>query len=99
MSRMRVLTGVGAVILLASGGALGAMADGMRETPRTPPGPASLLGGFSALAVQVLSIRADAAAARGDPAEALLQLDMILELEPQRHRPVRAPQRLQGEIG
>jgi len=71
------------VILLAAGGALGALSDRTRETPRTPPGPASLLGGFSALAVQVLSIRADAAAARHDPAEALLQLDMILELEPQ----------------
>jgi len=83
MTRMRALAGVGAVILLAGGGALGALSDGMRETPRTPPGPASLLGGFSALAVQVLSIRADAAVSRGDPAEALLQLDMIFELEPQ----------------
>jgi hypothetical protein len=80
---MRALAGLGAVILLASGGALGALSDRIRETPRTPPGVASLLGGFSALAVQVLSIRADAATARGDPAEALLQLDMILELEPQ----------------
>ena len=80
---MRALAGVGAVILLAAGGAVGSFSDGLRETPRTPPGPASLLGGFSALAVQVLSIRADAATARGDPAEALLQLDMILELEPQ----------------
>ena len=68
---MRVWAAVGAVVLLASGGALGALADDLRETPRTPPGPASLLGGFSALAVQVLTIRADAATDRQDPAEAL----------------------------
>jgi tetratricopeptide (TPR) repeat protein len=80
---MRVVYGLAAFLLLGAGGALGAWSDAFRETPRPPPGPASLLGGFSALAVQVLTIRADAAAARGDHAEALLQLDLILELEPQ----------------
>ena len=80
---MRLALGVVAFVLMGAGGALGAWSDSHRETPRPPPGPASLLGGFSALAVQVLTIRADTAAARGDHAEALLQLDMIQELEPQ----------------
>jgi tetratricopeptide (TPR) repeat protein len=80
---MRIAYALAAFVLLGAGGALGAWSDAQRETPRPPPGPASLLGGFSALAVQVLTIRADAAADRGDHAEALLQLDLIHELEPQ----------------
>ncbi len=80
---MRGLTAGLGVALLLAGGALGAWSDGERATPRPRPGPAALLGGFSALAVQVLTIRADAAAERGDTAEALVQLDLVLELEPQ----------------
>lgn len=80
---MRWVYGLVAFVLLGAGGALGAWSDRQRETPRPPPGPASLLGGFSALAVQILTIRADDAAARGDHAEALLQLDLVMQLEPQ----------------
>lgn len=80
---MRLWYLVAAILLMGAGGALGAWSDSHRETPRPPPGPASLLGGFSALAVQVLTIRADTASSQGDHAEALLQLDMIQELEPQ----------------
>ncbi len=72
-----------ALLLLAGGGALGQQSDALRDTPRPPPGAASLLGGLSSLAVHAAWLRADAAIARNDAAGALVQLDMIRRLEPQ----------------
>lgn len=74
---------VAAVALFVVGGLLGAASDAERAMPRAPAGPESLLGGFSALAVQILWIRADEARDRGDTAEALLLFDLIADLEPQ----------------
>jgi len=72
-----------ALVLLGGGGLLGQQSDALRETPRPPPGAASLLGGLSSLAVHAAWLRADAAIARNDAAAALVQLDLIGRLEPQ----------------
>ncbi len=77
-----MLRAIAAVALALAGGLTVREADAIRATPRAPPGPASVLGGLSALAVQISWIRADDALRRGDHAEGLLHLDLIHTLEP-----------------
>src|SRR5437867_1494215 len=72
-----------AVPLLALGAWAGRASDAARATPRAAPGAASLLGGFTALAVQVLWMRADQAVTEHREDDALLAFAAIEELEPQ----------------
>src|SRR6185295_3332967 len=72
-----------AVPLLAVAAVAGRESDARCATPRTPPGAASLLGGFTALAVQVLWMRADQAVAEFREDDAQLAFAAINELEPQ----------------
>lgn len=72
-----------ALPLLAASVVAARASDAARATPRTPPGAASLLGGFTALAVQVLWLRADAAVMEHREDDALLTFTAITELEPQ----------------
>ena len=72
-----------ALPLLLASAAAGRASDSLRATPRAPPGAASLLGGFTALAVQVLWLRADAAVMEHREDDALLAFTAITELEPQ----------------
>lgn len=78
--RVRAALGVG---LLAAGGAVGHWADTARATPRPPPDLTSVLGGFSAVAVEVLWFRADRALLDQRYAEALYSFGLISNLEPQ----------------
>ena len=79
-SRLRALL---IVPLLLLGGWLGALSDEARATPRPPGGAASLLGGFSAVAVQVFWIRGDLALRDRRMDEALYYFGLIHRLEPQ----------------
>jgi len=75
-----------ALVLLLSGGWLGRVSDRMRAeagVPRPPPGPSSVLGGFSAVAIQILWIRADRALLANRLDECLHDFDLIHRLEPQ----------------
>ena len=72
-----------ALPLLAAAALLGRLSDDRRATPRAPSGPASLLGGFTAIAVQVLWLRADAAVMSGREDDAILAFNAVTELEPQ----------------
>jgi len=72
-----------ALPLLAGAAFAGRASDARRATPRAPAGAASLLGGFTAIAVQVLWLRADAAVMEGREDDALLAFTAITELEPQ----------------
>lgn len=72
-----------AVPLLAAAGWCADASDACRVTPRAPPGAASLLGGFTALAVQVLWMRADVAMTELREDDAQLAFAAIGELEPQ----------------
>lgn len=72
-----------AVPLLLVGGWLGALSDDLRTTPRPPAGVSRLLGGFSAIAVQVLWIRGDGALRVNRLDEALYYFSLIHRLEPQ----------------
>lgn len=69
--------------LLLAGAWTGALSDELRATPRPPPGPAAALGGFSAVAVQVLWMRGDAALRGNRLPEALYYFRAIETLEPQ----------------
>src|SRR5262245_57884588 len=80
---MRLVLPVAAVVLLTAGAAAGMVSDALRATPRPVPGVESLLGGLSALAVQVLWMRADQAMMEHREEDAQLLLGTITELEPQ----------------
>src|SRR5207244_1320057 len=69
--------------LLAAGGLCALESDAMRATPRAEPGVASLLGGFTAIAVQILWMQADQAVTEHREDDALLAFSAIAELEPQ----------------
>jgi tetratricopeptide (TPR) repeat protein len=71
------------VPLLAGAAFAGRASDAMRAAPRAAPGAASLLGGFTAIAVQVLWLRADKAVTESREDDALLAFAAINELEPQ----------------
>lgn len=70
-------------VLLAGSAALGRSSDERRAAPRAAPGAASLLGGFTAIAVQVLWMRADQAVFDHREDDALVAFAAINELEPQ----------------
>lgn len=80
---MRVSPLLLAPLLLAGAAAAGRASDASRATPRAAPGAASLLGGFSALAVQVLWTRAEQAVLEQRDDDAQLAFAAIAELEPQ----------------
>lgn len=80
---MRVPPLLLAVPLLALAAVAGRASDEARATPRTAPGVASLLGGFSAIAVQVLWLRADQAVSDFREDDAQIAFAAIHELEPQ----------------
>lgn len=69
--------------LLAAAAFAGHESDALRATPRAAPGAASLLGGFTAIAVQVLWLRADKAVAESREDDAQIAFAAINELEPQ----------------
>jgi tetratricopeptide (TPR) repeat protein len=71
------------VPLLAAAALLGRESDDRRSTPRAAPGAASLLGGFTAIAVQVLWMRADQAVLDLREDDAQVAFAAISELEPQ----------------
>jgi len=71
------------VPLLAAAAFAGRESDALRATPRAAPGAASLLGGFTAVAVQVLWFRADRAVAESREDDAQIAFAAINELEPQ----------------
>ncbi len=72
-----------ALPLLAVAAVAGRASDASRATPRAAPGAASLLGGFTAIAVQVLWLRADQAVTEFREDDAQLAFAAISELEPQ----------------
>ena len=72
-----------ALPLLVAAAFLGRASDALRAAPSATPGAASLLGGFTAIAVQVLWLRADAAVMEGREDDAILAFTAITELEPQ----------------
>jgi len=72
-----------ALPLLAVAAVAGEKSDAARATPRAAPGPASLLGGFTAIAVQVLWLRADEAVSDFREDDAQIAFAAINELEPQ----------------
>jgi hypothetical protein len=80
---MRVPALLLAVPLLAVAALAGRASDAARTTPRAAPGAASLLGGFTALAVQVLWLRADEAVSQFREDDAQIAFAAINELEPQ----------------
>jgi len=80
---MRVPAVLVAVPLFAVAAFAGARSDATRATPRAAPGAASLLGGFTALAVQVLWMRADQAVSEFREDDAQIAFAAINELEPQ----------------
>jgi hypothetical protein len=80
---MRFPIPLAAAALLAGGAFVARASDAMRTAPRAPPGPASMLGGFTALAVQVLWMRADQAVIDLREDDAQLAFATIAELEPQ----------------
>jgi hypothetical protein len=69
--------------LLAASALAGAASDALRRAPRAPPGAASLLGGFSAIAVQALWLRASQAVSEFREDDAQVAFAAITELEPQ----------------
>src|SRR5204863_3582607 len=81
LTAMRQLVLAGALLVL--GAFAGRASDARRVPPRAPPGAASLLGGFSALAVQVLWQRADQAVTEHREDDAEVAFAAIEELEPQ----------------
>lgn len=72
-----------AVVLLAAGGWLVAEAESVRASPRAPAGPATVLGGFTALAAQAVWLQADRAILAHDEDRAITLLRTLVELEPQ----------------
>lgn len=72
-----------AAVLLAAAAGLGRLSDARRATPPPKVGAATVLGGFSALAAQVLWIRADRALLERREDDAILALRGVVELEPQ----------------
>jgi tetratricopeptide (TPR) repeat protein len=85
-----------AALLLALGGWLASEAEARRATPRPAAGASALLGGFSALAAQVVWIKADRAILERDEDRAVLLLRTLVDLEPQ---VVSAAQHAAQEIG
>jgi tetratricopeptide (TPR) repeat protein len=71
------------VPLLAAAAFAARESDALRATPRAAPGAASLLGGFTAIAVQVLWFRADKAVMESREDDAQIAFAAINELEPQ----------------
>ncbi len=69
--------------LLIGAAILGRESDDRRTTQRAAPGAASLLGGFTAIAVQVLWMRADQAVMDQREDDAQVAFAAISELEPQ----------------
>lgn len=69
--------------LLAAAAFAGRESDARRPTPRAAPGASSLLGGFTAIAVQVLWMRADQAVLDLREDDAQVAFAAISELEPQ----------------
>ena len=80
---MRVSPLLLALPLLAVAVVAGRASDAARATPRTEPGLPSLLGGFTAIAVQVLWMRADEAVSQFREDDAQIAFAAINELEPQ----------------
>jgi len=80
---MRVPAVLVAAPLLVVAAAAGRASDAARATPRAAPGAASLLGGFTAVAVQVLWLRADEAVSEFREDDAQIAFAAINELEPQ----------------
>src|SRR5436190_8995978 len=80
---MKFLALLTAPALLAAGALCAMESDALRPAPRAAPGVASLLGGFTAIAVQVLWMRADQAVSEHREDDALLAFSAIAELEPQ----------------
>lgn len=80
---MRVPPVLVAFVLVVLGGVASSASDAARTTPRATPGAASLLGGFTAIAVQVLWLRADQAVMERREADAQIAFAAINELEPE----------------
>ena len=71
-----------ALVLLAAGAVASEASDACRATPRPAPGLSSVLGGFTAIAAQVVWFRADEAVLANDEDRALTLLRTLVDLEP-----------------
>ena len=71
-----------ALVLLAAGAFASEASDACRATPRPSAGLSSVLGGFTAIAAQVVWFRADEATLAQDEDRALTLLRTLVDLEP-----------------